>query len=229
MSAIAASDGPSRPEHGFPLCLIWLKTGASRVDFLGLERSLRVAAWIHKGRKAPLGETPASAVICCPTGEDDLASEEVSEIRGLASDAPVLVFASAPNLRLARAALRAGASGLIHSGMSPEQILRAVSLAIRGEVAVPRELLRHWMDEHRPPDLRVLSARQREILELVVEGLSNAEIAGQLYLSESTIKQHLRATYKALGVRNRREAAYLLMRKNSRDGCRSPVPLKGKH
>jgi DNA-binding NarL/FixJ family response regulator len=40
-----------------------------------------------------------------------------------------------------------------------------------------------------------------------VEGLSNAEIAGCLYLSESTIKQHLRAVYKVLGVRNRTEAA----------------------
>jgi DNA-binding NarL/FixJ family response regulator len=44
-------------------------------------------------------------------------------------------------------------------------------------------------------------------LELVVEGLSNAEIAGLLYLSESTIKQHLRAAYKVLGVHNRTEAA----------------------
>jgi DNA-binding NarL/FixJ family response regulator len=44
-------------------------------------------------------------------------------------------------------------------------------------------------------------------LEMVVEGLSNAEIAGRLYLSESTIKQHLRGAYKVLGVRNRTEAA----------------------
>jgi DNA-binding NarL/FixJ family response regulator len=42
---------------------------------------------------------------------------------------------------------------------------------------------------------------------MVVEGLSNAEIAGQLYLSESTIKQHLRSAYKELGVRNRTQAA----------------------
>jgi DNA-binding NarL/FixJ family response regulator len=42
---------------------------------------------------------------------------------------------------------------------------------------------------------------------MVVEGMSNAQIAGRLYLSESTIKQHLRAVYKALGVRNRTEAA----------------------
>jgi DNA-binding NarL/FixJ family response regulator len=42
---------------------------------------------------------------------------------------------------------------------------------------------------------------------MVVEGLSNAQIAGRLYLSESTIKQHLRTLYKVLGVRNRTQAA----------------------
>jgi DNA-binding NarL/FixJ family response regulator len=42
---------------------------------------------------------------------------------------------------------------------------------------------------------------------MVVEGMSNAQIAERLYLSESTIKQHLRVVYKALGVRNRTEAA----------------------
>jgi DNA-binding NarL/FixJ family response regulator len=196
------------PERATSLGLIWLK-GAQRVDFLGLARALSVAARIHKGVEMPLGNTPLSAVICCPADTDALAAE-VSSIRALAPDATVLIFAPVPDLHLARAALRAGAKGLLHSGMSPEQVLRAVSVAIGGEVVLPRALLRHWIDEQRPPDLSVLSARQREVLELVVEGLSNAQIAKRLYLSESTIKQHLRAAYKLLGVHNRTEAAGLL-------------------
>jgi DNA-binding NarL/FixJ family response regulator len=207
------SNGAVRSEHAFPLGQIWLK-GQNRVDFLGLEYALSVAARIHKGSTAPSGKTSASAVICCPTGEDGLAAE-VSNIRVQAPGATVLVFAPAPDLPLARAALRAGASGLLHSGMSSEQLLRAVTVATGGEVVLPRELLRHWIDEQRPPDLSPLSPRQREILELVVEGLSNAEIARRLFLSESTIKQHLRAAYKALGVHTRKEAAGLL-RKSSR-------------
>jgi DNA-binding NarL/FixJ family response regulator len=120
-----------------------------------------------------------------------------------------LVFVSAPNLCLARAALRAGASGLIYSGMSEEQLLRAISMAISGEVVLPRELWVYRRAEQRPPDLSVLSARKREILRLLIEGLSNAEIARRLWLSESAVKQNLRAIYKVLGVRNRIEVRRL--------------------
>jgi len=59
-------------------------------------------------------------------------------------------------------------------------------------------------------ELDSLSHRQREILELVAQGLSNAQIAKKLFLTESTVKQHLRAAYKLLGVRNRTEAASIV-------------------
>jgi len=173
---------------------------------LGLQGALR-ATRIHEGREQPAGEPP-SAVICFPSLED--VAPEVESARILAPNSVVLVFAPSPNLRLARAALGAGASGLLHPGMRPEQVLRAIRMALRGETVLPRALLPAWLDEERPPDLgSLLSARQREILELVAEGSTNAEIAGRLFLSESTIKQHLRAAYKALGVRNRTEAAAL--------------------
>ena len=75
-----------------------------------------------------------------------------------------------------------------------------------------RELLVYILTDDVPANLGSLSARQREILGHVVEGLSNAEIGRRLYLSESTIKQHLRAAYKLLGVSNRTEAANLFRR-----------------
>jgi DNA-binding NarL/FixJ family response regulator len=151
-------------------------------------------------------------VVCFPSAEEEVAPE-VEGARALAPNAVVLVYAPSPNLRLARAAMRAGAGGLLHGGMSPGQVLRAVRVALRGETVLPRSLLSEWVAEHRPLDLgALLSARRRKILELVTEGLSNAEIAGRLHLSESAIKQHLGAAYKALGVRNRREAAALSRR-----------------
>jgi DNA-binding CsgD family transcriptional regulator len=58
--------------------------------------------------------------------------------------------------------------------------------------------------------IHLLTARQREVLELVAEGLPNAQIARRLFITESTVKQHLYKAYKTLGVRNRREAAKFL-------------------
>jgi DNA-binding NarL/FixJ family response regulator len=77
----------------------------------------------------------------------------------------------------------------------------------------PRELLEHVIEHiaaSEEVNLGALSHRQREILGMVVEGMSNAEIGKRLYLSESTIKQHLRAAYKVLGVSNRTQASKLL-------------------
>jgi len=190
-----------------PIGLVWLKAGQQEVVSLGLHGASR-AARVHQGRERPAGEEP-SAVVCFSSAEEDVAPE-VGSARALAPDAVVLVFAPSPSLRLARAALGAGAGGLLGAGMGPEQVLRAVGAALRGETVLPRGLLSEWVDEQRPPDLgALLSARQREILELLAEGSTNAEVAGRLFLSESTVKQHLRAAYKALGVRNRREAAAL--------------------
>ena len=64
------------------------------------------------------------------------------------------------------------------------------------------------------PDHRLLllSARQWETLELAAEGLPNAQIARRLFITESTVKQHLHKAYRALGIRNRREATSLFGR-----------------
>ena len=118
-----------------------------------------------------------------------------------------MVFSPQLDLPLARDALQAGASGFVHAEMMPDQLVRALTVAAKGELVAPRELLRYVLTKDHSGDLAALSVRQREILGYVVEGLSNAEIGRRLYLSESTIKQHLRAAYKLLGVSNRTEAA----------------------
>jgi DNA-binding NarL/FixJ family response regulator len=120
---------------------------------------------------------------------------------------PLLVLGSQLDLGLAWSALKQGADGFVHAQMDPAQVLRAVEVVQKGELAAPRQLLRYLLHQNEKPEIGDLTARGREILEMVVEGLSNAQIAGRLYLSESTIKQHLGAVYRKLGVRNRTEAA----------------------
>jgi DNA-binding NarL/FixJ family response regulator len=176
---------------------------------MGLKEILKEEAEVYEGRKAHGAEDP-SCFILCPNGKDDIASE-VRRLRLLNPDAALLVFDTRVDQRLAKIALRAGASGFIHGGMRPEQLVRAIQRASVGKAVISEELLEVLMTEESTTEhLTVLTPRQREILELVVEGLSNARIAERLFLTESTIKQHLRAAYKLLNVRNRTEAAKLL-------------------
>jgi DNA-binding NarL/FixJ family response regulator len=195
-----------------PLGLVWVDCPRSVVS-AGLVRALEKRATVHQGLKPPR-DVP-SCIILCANSHEGL-SERLEFYQGLSQGAPpVVVFGPQLDLPLARDALQAGASGFVHAEMMPNQLLRALAVATRGELVAPRELLRYVLTKEHSGDLDTLSVRQREILGYVVEGLSNAEIGRRLYLSESTIKQHLRAVYKVLGVRNRTEAA-----KTMRDAAR---------
>ena len=108
------------------------------------------------------------------------------------------------DLELAQTALENGADGFVHAAMDRELV-------------APRQLLKYILTHGKTPDVGDLSRRQREILGLVAEDLSNAEIAKRLYLSQSTVKQHLRTAYKLLGVRNRTEAAKMMVKQRGRD------------
>jgi DNA-binding NarL/FixJ family response regulator len=194
-----------------PLGLVWVDCPRSVVS-AGLVRALEKRATVHQGLKPP-GDVP-SCIILCANSHEGL-SERLEFYRELSPDAsPVVVFSPQLDLPLARDALQAGASGFVHAEMMPDQLVRALAVAAKGELVAPRELLGYVLTKDQSGDIAALSVRQREILGYVVEGLSNAEIGRRLYLSESTIKQHLRAAYKLLGVSNRTEAANLFRREN---------------
>ena len=193
--------------------------GASSLASVGLEIALKKSGIrVHRRLEAPQDPTPSVVVYCLEDKEDDLASR-VRELKELAPDAAaVVIFAVSADLSLARAAILAGAKGFLHAGMPSEQIARALRKAGEGEEVMPRELLMGLVSEmvakEREPDLSQLGSRKVQILEMVAEGLSNAQIAKRLYLSESTVKQHLRSAYKVLGVKNRYQAARLVTNSN---------------
>ena len=204
---------PTIPEpakhEGKLLGLVWVTSSYPMVA-ARLEKTLRAKAHVIRGEQPP--EDTPSLIVLCANGED--IAPELSNLQAQAPQAPVVVLGPRAELSLARSALQAGAKGFIHAMMPPEQVVRAIEVATKGEVAVPRELLRAKVEEERSSaeDLARLSLRQREILAVVAEGLSNAQIARRFFLSESTIKQHLRTIYKVLGVRNRNQAARLMLR-----------------
>lgn len=110
-----------------------------------------------------------------------------------------------------RSALRVGADGAVIEAQVPlalAVVVRAVSL---GQASIPRELRGELDDE-------ALSAREREVLTLVAEGLTNAAIAAHLCLSESTVKSHLSSAFSKLGVHSREEAAALVRQRRLQPG-----------
>jgi DNA-binding NarL/FixJ family response regulator len=111
-------------------------------------------------------------------------------------------------------ALQIGASGFLLKTAPPEDLLTAVRVVARGEALlspsvtrrVIQEVTRHQRRPVPPPDLDRLTQRELEVLRLVAEGLSNAEIAARLYLSEATIKTHTSNVLAKLGLRDRVQA-----------------------
>ena len=200
-----------------PLGVVWIKSSSSVLS-IGLESALKKSGTrVHRGSKPPTPE-PSVVVYSLETENDHVASD-MGRLKELAPDAPIVVVGPSANVSLARTALRAGADGFLYADMPPEKIVRGLEIAHEGERVLPRELLRGLVAKNREPDLcGRLSPRQIEILGMVAEGKSNAQIAKLLYLSESTIKQHLRSAYKILGVKNRNQAARHLRRSNSNGG-----------
>src|SRR5215211_6074770 len=196
-----------------PLGLVWVMTPSCSITTAGLKKVLEGKADVRIGGQSSTGSP--SCVVLYAGGMQEGCLEGIRRIRELYPDVPLLVLGSQLDLALASSALKNGADGFVHAEMHPAQVLRAVEVVRKGELAAPRQLLRYLLSQNENPKIGKLSARQREILKLAVEGLSNAEIAGRLYLSESMIKQHLRAAYKVLGVHNRTEAAKT-MRAHSR-------------
>ena len=189
-----------------PLGLVWVLSSSYSITMAGLKQVLEGKAEVKIGGESPTG-SPSCVVLYAAGGMEESCLEDMVRIRELYPSVPLLVLGSKLDLGLAWATLKNGADGFVHAQMHPAQVLRAVEVVQKGELAAPRQLLGYFLSQKENPKIGELSARQQEIMELVVEGLSNAEIAGRLYLSESTIKQHLRAVYKVLGVRNRTEAA----------------------
>jgi DNA-binding NarL/FixJ family response regulator len=116
------------------------------------------------------------------------------------------------------AGLRAGASGFLLKDTLAADLLAAVRVVAAGEsVAAPsvtRRLIAHFVgtrtDRPRHTErLAVLTAREREVLTLIARGLSNAEIAARLHLSEGTVKTHIGRIFAKLDLRDRVQAVIL--------------------
>lgn len=114
-------------------------------------------------------------------------------------------------------ALRAGASGFLLKDAPPEQLVIAIRVAAAGEALLAPRVTRRLIEkfaraaprESEQTRLAQLSPRERQVLSLVARGLTNAEIAADLVLSEATVKTHVSNLLGKLGLRDRTQAVVL--------------------
>jgi len=113
------------------------------------------------------------------------------------------------------AALKAGASGFLLKDVPPEELLFAIRAVHSGDSVVAPSTTRRLIDQFAhllpgvgpaPAELTGLTGREREVLVLVAQGLSNAELAGKLFLSEATVKTHVGRILAKLDLRDRVQA-----------------------
>ncbi|MEU3224502.1 response regulator transcription factor [Streptomyces sp. NPDC006976] len=143
--------------------------------------------------------------------------EATREIVAADADAKVLVLTTFDLDEYVYQALRAGASGFLLKDASARRLADGVRVVASGEALLAPTVTRRLITEFsklaaapRPPTLaRIgdLTERETEVLVLIAQGLSNAEIAGHLVVAESTIKTHVSRILVKLGLRDRTQAA----------------------
>ena len=138
-----------------------------------------------------------------------------------ASTAAVLVLTTFNREDYLFAALEAGASGFLLKNSSPEQLIEAVQVVARGDALLSPDVTRRVIEAvaasagrtptpapmpaaaPQPDELATLTDREREVLELLAQGISNAEIAQRMWVGEATVKTHVSKVLMKLGLRDR--------------------------
>jgi two-component system response regulator DesR len=144
----------------------------------------------------------STVIGCARLRNDDLRLLQfLSESR---PDSRIVVVARELDSRSVRRAFDAGADGLVREDQIAQCLSAAVRAVCAGQLTLPRELRAHWGKPR-------LSTREKQILGMVVMGLTNTQIARTLFVTESTVKSHLSSAFAKLGVRSRNEATDLIL------------------
>jgi DNA-binding NarL/FixJ family response regulator len=143
--------------------------------------------------------------------------EATREIVAADGTAKVLVLTTFDLDEYVVEALRAGASGFLLKDAPADELVQAIRVVAAGEAMLAPSITRRLLDKYAghlpsgeepvPDTLHTLTEREVEVLKLVARGLSNAEIAADLFVSETTVKTHVGHVLTKLGLRDRVQAA----------------------
>jgi len=136
--------------------------------------------------------------------------EATEEIMRRLPDAKVLIFTAYSERALLQRGLESGARGYILKEAPHETLLRAIEKVAAGETFVDPSLMAALTQTRGGTD--VLTPREREILQLLADGMSNADVAGQLFISQETVKSHVRHILTKLEADTRTQAVAIALR-----------------
>ena len=170
-----------------------------------LEAALRIAD----------GGSRFDAVLIEPLSPGMNGYEGIKALRSYLPDTPIIVISATAGQ--VRDAIAYGARGYVTKETGGAVLVGAIRLVLEGGVYVPPSVLdrdqaqggpgRRTLDTAAEPAIRNLTPRQRDVLELLAQGQSNKRIARVLGIAEGTVRIHVTAILRALGVNNRTEAA----------------------
>jgi two-component system nitrate/nitrite response regulator NarL len=145
----------------------------------------------------------------------ELLEGQIDTLQALATEFPdsrIVIFSPSQPPPVLRTLLGAGASGCLSLNLSSEELMESLNIIAKGDIVVSRGIAEHLVQGLTPSNdqgelFNSLSGRQREIIPLVVDGLTNREIANTLIITENTVKVHLRNILDKLDLRNRQQLA----------------------
>jgi DNA-binding NarL/FixJ family response regulator len=139
--------------------------------------------------------------------------EAVKALRKI-TDCPILMLTISKQQEDLIGSIKAGANGYLLKNAEPEELRKAILLVIEGKSILSPEVTSQVMGmirEHQPGN--DVSGREIEVLRLLAEGKTNAQIAADLVISQNTVKTHIKNTMKKLGASNRTEAVNIAIQK----------------
>jgi DNA-binding NarL/FixJ family response regulator len=149
-------------------------------------------------------------------GRDGL--ETAAALRALGVTSKIMMLTLHDDPEYVRAALAAGATGYVLKDAGLQELSDAVAQVLKGQVAIPVSLLSSLATRpsSQPRDMVAmerLTEREREVLDLIAEGMTNKAIARTLQISPSTVKAHVERVISKLGVADRTQAAVMVARR----------------
>jgi DNA-binding NarL/FixJ family response regulator len=199
----SASSARSVGADRLTVTLIAREGSRDRISALIEEQGLEFD-WLERAEDLDFDSNPLLIVLCVEGALSRAIASDVEPLAKAVGRTPIVVVCEDIRPGELRTALAAGVTAVVLEGQLASTLGPSLEAARVGQVCVPRQ-------HSRQIEPAALSAREKQILGLVVMGYMNGQIAEQLFLAESTVKSHLSSAFGKLGVRSRNEAVDLIL------------------